>query len=547
MGLSRIIPLFCAVSGALIGGPAIYQVEAGRLENGLKLYREEADPNFVTLREMLYGVIRRQATSDAPQDRLAAIYAIKLARDRNLYGFLPYLADDPDPSIQLAAIQLTAASGEDFVEEVLLKAMSSRFWLMRFEAAHLYSSLNLSKALGQIEALIYKAPEQAAPFFPELLSRLDEDEARAHFRKLLHHPNEEVRIRGVLEVGRKKLLEFLPEVRTLASQLNLKLQEAGATVFGELADGKSVDLLKKMAQSREDNLRVAASLALYRMGDLEERKALFTEAGKKNLFAIFALREVAGSEVILRQLLEDPNREVRLNATLALLEREDPAALKKVDEVLLSTLQDFAFLPTFSGGKTLLAFRCIPSAHVAFRKNPYAHEVSLQLREVALGKVQKFGSTPFLKVCEVLFRRGQLDLVPAAIEYLAMQGGEEELKFLRQFKEMLGVPLIRGYAKLALFQLGDQEVTEETLFKMAQDLEDKEALTLRAQLPLEMRGSHAAYELTPEENSRLLTGVYLSLADRRSEKGIRYLLQALESARNENKALIAAALLHAIR
>jgi hypothetical protein len=304
--------------------------------------------------------------------------------------------------------------------------------------------------------------------------------------------------------------------------------EAAAFAAGILKDGVSTSKLKKLGASGADSTRLAAALALFHLGDRSLVYLIEELAKKHNLFAISTLGEIPGSEDTLAPLLASRDLQVRINTALALLQRRDPRCLSALAEILLIDGRDLAFYPFPSIGRTQNAIRAVPAAELRAKDPTLNLSFSVAMREHLLRETIHLPEEYFLKLARLVFRKQQNDLVPTLIHLLENLQTEGAIALLKEGAEKIASPLIRDYCHLALFRLKQEGPYEEYMNHWVMNQKQEELIRLRPLLPWKYRLEQSDYTLSPEETSHLLIETFLSIANRRDEKSIGFLLEAIQ-------------------
>ncbi len=363
---------------------------------------------------------------------------------------------------------------------------------------------------------------------------------------MIDDPNPMVRIASILSAAQHRRDDLLPMIRALATHANIAEQEACATAIGTLKDSKSIPLLKRMTRSTTPEVRLAALSSLYHLGELSSKEAIEEIAHTGNLFAIQELATITGSEETLTLLVQHSERHIRLNASMALLERKDPHAIPGILEILLRDSKDLGFQPTFSLGHSLKAWKVIPSSQ-QHSKEPFMDlsPISLGLREHLLTLALELPEPHFLRIADQIFQTNQLDLVPKTCLLLENMRTENALRLLRSYA-LDGHPLTRAYCSLILFRLKEEGPYEQAIYSWIARSKKEALLKFRPNLPRNQQLSSSGL-LTPEERSRLLIESYATIASSHTEQSIDTLLEVIQESHENNRYALAGLLLRAIQ
>lgn len=482
-----------------------------------------------------------------PELQLLTIYGAGVSLNEKALYIIQEGFNSSIPQLQLVALNFLSRNHHDSVEEYLNRAMASDSLLIRLEAAFLLSEKKSPKAAGQIESLMYKVDPALIPLFPQLFVLIGTDEAMKIVRKLLINQDEQVRIETIHSLAKHGRDDMLRKIRMLLTHHEINQQEACIYTIGILKDESSVPKLIQLKNSPSPYVRLAALQALYRLGRKETRQEIEKMAKQQDPFAIQALSEMEGSEETLFELTKASGLQVRLNAALALLERQDSRCLVPLCEILVKDHRDLAFVKYSSIGKAFSAWRAIPSAKQNLGDNAIVFELSLHMREEVLRKALDLPEKDFLRLAHTLFELQQNDLIPALVELLENLQTPQAVELLKLHQQKPGAPLIRNYCNLALYNLKESGPYAENLRQWVTKQQDEDLIRFRPFVPWEMRehGS-SSYQLTPEDTSQLLIQSLESFVRIRDDKGVDILIETIQNGNPKNRYVLAGLLMRAI-
>ncbi len=533
----------------IVSRQVIYQVQAGHLKEAVDLYMQTYKKNRSHNTELLHNmglllIDQGWRSSDLETQVMALFGAGISAHDSTMY-ILEAGLRNPIPQIQLLSLNLLSKYQHDDADEALNLVLGSNELLIRFEAlAHLTEKKH-PKAFGQIEALMSKVPAQLHPLFPPFFAKLGGPRALAALKRLLAHPDQDVRIAAILSAAKYGQDELLPQIRILATHHEIPQQEACAVALGLFKDSTSLPQLQKMAKSTSPNLQIAALLSLYKLGLRESKEPLQNIAKKDNLFAIYALGEIAGTESCLKELLDSSQLNVRVNAAMSLLKRKDPACLKVLAQVLIYDSTDVCLNNISSVGKGLAAFKAIPSAQQNFASQSLAYELTLSIKEDIMEQSLALSEKDFLSLAERIFIYQQNDLIPTTVHLLTQLQTPKSIELLKNYQQKAGAPLVRNYCNLALCQLKEPGPYQELLSQWVVKQQNLELINFRSYVPWEFRELETKFELTPHESSGLLIEAFEMFAKQQEDKGIEIILEAMANGNSKNRYALAGLLIRA--
>lgn len=547
MGLSKICLSVCVlISTSLFSSEydelkmhALYLMQQNQIEESLEKYRSYAAQtgrhDFEVLGQMGLILLQKGVQSEENQTLMMTLFGAGLSGSASALDILEKGINHPDPQIQLLSLHFIAKFDDDRTSEIFNQAMRSDFLAIRMEAAFYMAKSKHPHAVGQIEGLMYRLPPAFKPFFPSLFALLGTSDATKTLRRLIEDPDPQTRVESILHVARLGRDDFLPGLRKRLTHTHIAEVEASTFAIGALKDSNSIPKLKKLANSPTKTIRLAASLALFQLGDRSHVPNITKLAMEENILAISALGSISGSEETLATIVNSKNLQVRVNAAIALLQRRDSRCLTTLTEILIEDARNLAFHPFNSVGRTLSAFKAVPSAQLRAKDQTVDLSYSFAMREHLLKEAIHLPEADFLRIAKRIFARGQNDLVPTTIALLENLQTENAIKLLNEGASKVACPLVRDYCHLALYRLKEEGPYEEYVMRWVMNQKESQLIQLRQLLPWKYRLEQSDYSLTPEETSRLLIESFLTIANQRDEKSISFLLKAIQHGNIHNR------------
>lgn len=524
-----------------------YLSGSGRVRKAIELYRqmqqEEGKHKTELLRAIGVGLLESGATARDPEIQLLTLFGAGISLDERTSHILSNALESEIPELNLIALNFISSFSQEDSEQLLLKALRSNWLPIRLEAIHKLSIARHPMALVQAEALLFKLEGDILGLFSDFFLLMDDPKANRQIKKLLMHKQSQVRVPTVLNVARHRRDDFLPMIRSLSFQLDVAQLEACSFAFGAFKDETSIKRLETLARHPSEQVRLAALKALFLCGEEERKEDIIALAKGKNLFAIASLSEIPGTEDVLATLSQDGDLLVRLNASIALLEMKDSRSLRGVAEILMRDSRDLAISKSYSFGKTLFFYKTIPSAKENLADAPLLAELSLKHKESLLGKASLLKEREFLLLAKTLFERRQDDLAPELSSILEKMQTEQAIALLKQASQLVGAPLVRSYANLALYRLGVEGPYFDNLRDWIQSEMNIPMIQLRPLLPLQLREETSRFDLSWEERSRLLVESFESFARTQDERGLDILLNMIAYGNAKNRYALAGILL----
>ncbi len=511
---------------------SLFLMQQNKIEESIDRYRQytsmTGNHDFEMLQQMGLTLLIKGIQSEDHQTFLMSLFGAGLSGSTHALEILEHGINHPDPQTQLLSLHFIAKIDDDRTDEMLNRAMSSDYLSTRMEAAFYLALRKHPHAVGQIEGLMFRLPPMFKPFFPSLFALIGTNDATAALKRLIEDPDPQVRVESILQVSHLGRDDFLPLLRKRLSYSHVAELEATVFSIGALKDSSSIPKLKRLAITSADSVRIATSLALAQLGERSYLSQVEELAKKRNLFAIAALGQVTGYEEVLAELSKSSDLQVRLNAAIALLQRKDTRCIPVLSEILIEDSRDLAFQPFNSVGRTITVFKGIPSAELRAKDPMIDLSFSLAIREHMLRESIHLSEESFLELARHLFNRQQNDLVPTLIALLENLQTDGAKALLKNGTARVTSPLIRDYCHLALYRLKEEGPHEEYMTRWVMQQKDAELIRLRPILPLKFRMEQSDYALSPEETSKLLIDAFFSIASRRSEQSVAFMLEAIQ-------------------
>ena len=514
---------------------ALYMMQNADIDKALRSYqdytKESGRQDFEVLQQMGLVLFRQGIQSEDPDTFSMTLFGAGLSGSVGALEILERGLTYPDPQIQMIALHFISQIEDDRTDELLNHAMSSDFLSTRMEAAFHMARKKHPKAVGQIEGLMFRLPPMFRPYFPSLFALIGTSDSTAALRRLLDDLDPNVRIESILNIARLGRDDMLPILRKQLTHSNVAEQEACAYAMGALKDTSSLKMLKRLAKSPSENVKIAAILSLQELGDRISIPDLEELAKGNNIYAISALGNVTGSEKTLSTLVKSNDLAVRLNAAVSLLQLRDAQCLPELEEILISDQRGFAFYPMPSVGRSMIIWKAVPSAELRSKDPTLDFSLSISMREHILREAIYLPQEDFLKLAKHLIDKQQNDLIPTLISLLENLHSPEAIDLLKEGCTHHNSPLIRDYCHLALFRLKEDGPYEEHIKHWILHQKEAELIRLRPMLPWKMR-IESEYALTPEETSRLLIESFLAIA---ANHNIDFLVQAIKEGNPQNR------------
>ncbi|MCB1213295.1 MAG: HEAT repeat domain-containing protein [Chlamydiia bacterium] len=507
-----------------------------------KIQNEKMD--FDELRQIGFQILREGIESDDRDIQLLTLLSATIACVDEMKGILHAGANSIYPEIQLATLQISQSYPSNLSVEIATKFLSSPHPLLYLEALLLLAKRQHPMALGHLETLLAKIPPQIKPLFPQFFAALGTPQAIRHLKRMLSDPSETVRIATILTAAENRRDDLLPKIRQLAKHPSQLQQEACSKALGDFLDASSKPLLQKLSSSSIEPVRLTALRGLYLMGDEGAERALEAAADGGNLYAITALSKRAGSEDFLFKLTRHPDRSVRINAALGLLERCDDRCAEGILELLLPHGPERVLVNLHTPSKGLSAWREVSSTQPCVEHPEMADLLILTLKEQCIARCAMLSPDTFMRMARLLLQKPSHPLIPTLISTLESLESQEALDLLNEQAERPGEPLIRHFSLLTLYRLEETPHREAQLVKLMREMAQVNCLQLRSPGPVKPL-TPSKNLLTPEEESKLFLSGLETLASKREDHSIDLLFELLCKGNPKNRYAIAGLLIRA--
>ncbi len=560
MNFSKIIIFFVTITLSFLNIRAeeptdcrhvLYLMHSGEFEKSFSEYQEIFKQNnkhdFETLQQMALSILQNGAKSEDPEIQQLTMFGAGLAASNASIDILEIGISSPIVQTQLTSLHFISFLHDDRTDQLLSKAMSSEFLPTRMQAAYNMAIRKHPHAIGQIESLMYRLPPFLKPYFPSLFAIVGTPDAMTYLKKFLNDSISDVRIEAILSIAHYRRDDLLVPLRQKINVTNIGELEACCFALGQLKDISCKDRMIKLSTSSSDNVKIAASKALYALGEKSAKVNIEYLAKNNNPHAIAALAEVEGSEDLLASFLDSKDLQIRINAAAALLKKRDSRSINGLKEIFIRDFRDIGFQPSFSIGRSMMCWKVISSATQRSKDPTIDLSMSLGIRESILKETLDLSEEDFLQVANMIFDNQQNDLVPYLVTLLENLGSDNAKALLKEQAKKTGAPLIRDYCNLALFKLKEEGPYEKHITSWLKNQNRAELIQLN---PIQQQNKKSKkednlYLLTSEETTRLLIEIYTTLAGNQNEKNIMTVIDAIKTGNRKNMYALAGLLMRA--
>lgn len=530
-------------------GHLLYLISQNKPQQSIDLYNQQlqatGEHNYELLHQIGLALLKAGFQQKDPEIQLMTLFGASISAHDDAFYILEEMLQSPVPQLQLVALSTLSKAQNDRADKAMIRAMAAGHPLIRLEAAYQLCLKKHPQAVSQTESLMYKMPSEILPLFPQLFAAVGDAHATRILKRMMNDPSEEVRIATVAAVTKQGRDDFLPQIRKLSSQQSYAQQEICAKALGIFQDENSKAKLQKMAQSQFPYVRMAAWEALEETGDNDALLKIKAAAEQEDLFAIQLLANREGSEELLHNLMNHPKLQVRINAGIVLLHRQDPRSTKGLAEILIRDKRDLGFSTISTPGGSMTAYKATPSAGELLKDEAESYAENIQIKEEILTLALDLPEESFLQVAEGILSAGQNELIPKVIQLLGELQTEKAVDLLKKYYQKPGAPLIRHYCNLALYQLKEEGPYAQCLRDWVKSQNKIGLIQFRPLALWDKRDIDAPYILTPEETSRLLVDSMQAFASLHDKEGIEILLDAIRDGNAKNRYALAGLLVRA--
>lgn len=555
MGFSQRVLIFLSLSVGLFSvdkAHITFLMQSSQTVPAFDLYtayqKEIGRHDFELLQEMGMILLEKGVRSPEVESQLLSLFGASMAGVVSSIDILEQGVKSPQPEVQQASIQFLARLEDDRCDALLTKAMASPYFPIRMEAGYYLAHRKHQKAVGLLESLMYKVPNQLWFYFPQFFALIGTSDAMMLLQHLIEDPNSMVRVEAILSAARFGRDDFLPKIRAHATHPHSDEQEACAAALGMLKDSSSMHRLGKLAKSPLAHVKLAALRSLYTLGDVSKLDPILELARSGDLWAVAMLGEFPVAQPVLEELVKHTDFNIRLNAALGLLSQRNPVCLPMIKELLIRDVRDLGFQPMTSVGHSITAWKAVFSLEHHLKTAWFdLNAVSMGLRQQILLQCLELPEAIFLEIANLILDTHQTELIPPLMHLLENHQTEEAILLLKRKAQKAGSPLVRAFCSLTLYRMRQEGPYEAYVRTWLHQVKATEMIRFKPSPAYDKRLSSSPFELTPEERSHLLIEAYQSLSERHDEAAIDLLLDALREGNPKNRPVLAGLLIHALQ
>lgn len=534
-------------------GHILYLLQTGQYDKGISLYQDWVKENdrhdYQMLEQVGQIILNKGAVASDEQTQLLSMYGASISASKEMRELFSHGMQSKNPSTQLATINFLRHNHNDWAVDLLLKAFSSPYPVIRLEAAMALCQKKAHRTTGIIYNLMERFPPVYHGMFANLFAMMGCQESLSILKKLINHKVTHVRIAAILAVANFGRDDFMDQIKKGVNHAAAVEKEACVYALGHFQDFSSLKLFSSLAKDPDSSLALCSAEALMNLGDEKGSARIISEARKKNPFAILMLKNIEQSDHLLETLVKDPDPTIRLNACLALLEKRNPACVNGVMDILTEKTSDLGFTAVRSQTGALVSWKPIASCtQVSKKLKQNLPMVTQYFKEQTLASALELPKNHFLAIAQHVLNEDNNTLIPATIHLLEQMGGEEVTTVLEKQANKVGCPFNRTYAHLSLYRQNvHSDYHKKQLIQWIKMQRSHEMIEFKPMPTLE--DTHLLeheYQLSPKETSLLLIETLDALATRHDKEGIDLIINLIKHGHEKNRYLLAGLLMKCI-
>lgn len=517
------------------------------LDSYLAYFEKEKKHSTELLKEIAFTILEEGLHSPDLEDQLLALYGFSLSGETSSLHYLHSCLHSHHPVVQGAAIRQLAQMHDDRVNDLLLLGMRSDYLPIRLEALHHLVTRKARFSLGHVDSLMNLLPARFRFHFVPFYALHGSNEANIILKQMITESNIDVQIAVLNACSQFVKEDLLQNVRAALSHTNPMVKEAAASACGKLQDLDAIKFLKEAELSSFKDTSLAATFALFSLGEKDAHLPILSLAKDGNLFAISLLASVEEGIPLLTNLLSHKDSNICVNACLSLLAHKQTCTLPTVAHILTLDLKDLLFAPIASSGGSLMAWSSYsPDLLTDPMEKKWVLSSMQKLQEQVLAQTMLFSEQDALRIAEKILQNSQNHLVPALMQHLENIDSENVRVFLRKHAKNNPNILKNAYCNLTLYKLDDGPEHQASF--LAWVAKQKNVPTITLQPLLENRDLlNSPFELHPEETSRCFLDALIAVSTKHEPENIPILLQTMKTGSEKNRFTLAGLLLQSIR
>ena len=338
------------------------------IEKGIDLYLQHFEEikkhNTTSLRSIANTILLSGVESHDPKIQIMTLFAAKMARAEHLTFNISSLIKSPYFEVQQTTIDTLSSFENENAIQTLFQAFSSDFLFTRLQAAYILAEQKRLNALNQIEALMHKSPIEIKPYFCELFAKVGGGYGLQILQGAMTDPNAIVKAQAIIHAAINQREELKGPIMQAATHTSPIEQESASFAMGIMGIEEGIPILKNLQQSSSPFVAMAAANSLYHLGQLEARKTIENFAKEDDLFALGLLGSIHEVKPLLYEKLLSPDLDVRINATIGLLQQKQQIPLHYILEALFINYRGISYSLSYSSAHTLHALKTMPNYEV---------------------------------------------------------------------------------------------------------------------------------------------------------------------------------------
>lgn len=525
-----------------------HRIQRNEVKEAIAIYKElkkaKGAHSYELLQQICRDLVEASAHSSRPMALRIALLASASSGDESLQTVFYTAFDSSDLATQLFALHLLHQSCHPFTESALKQTLNAAHPLLRLEAIALLIERGEVTALRHLEAFMVKLPLELQALQAPLLAQIDSQEALRLLRRLLFHPMSEVAVEAIHAIEQRKITGLMPQLRSCVDHSSYQVKEAAMAALARLADSSALKEIERYTNHPHPPTAFAARYAIALLTKGESR-FLQKEAEQGSLWALHSLERDEENTKLLKRLQKHPQRLVRSNAAIALLERHVLPDRDLLFDLFNASAEGVVWLPIASEGKAFKAYKQAALSALPSEQREMAHEAALHVTQEWLTLCQECGQKALLEIGQLLIDNRDNSLVPHLFGLFEKNPSEQVFELMQKLIYAPGYPLVRYYSALSLAKQDSEAKSWLLLEEWLKSNWKKDLLAFRPSLSIRAN-RQSSYKLQPTEEGQLFIAILEAFAERGDEKSIDLLLQGIEESHCNQTALVAALLLRSV-
>ena len=498
---------------------------------------------------MALVIIENGIAKGSQEDAILSLIALEIAGETSLSHLLGRMVKSSYFPVQAKTLSLLKNQNTAKADNLIESFLTSNFIMLRLEALSILVQKRQSKALGQVEALMNMVHKNYHPVFVDFFAMARTKYALSTLKQMMCDRDLNLSLAAILAAKNHHIEELIPNLRSCLTNTSAILQEGAAFSLGHFKDNLSKDRLQKLSSSKADEVSLAASFALYQLGEKEAGKNIIALAKQGNPFAISLLPKIEGTKTLLHEIYYSEDNAKRIPAALALLELKDPLCLPVINDLITLNTDAYCLEASYSPGRCFSSLHLVATSSLDKRVVESVKGVTSQIQSHLLTRCIDLPRHRAMQAIDRIFQSRYNLMIPVAIGVLENYGDEDAKIYLKEKACLPGAPFIRTSCHLSLWRSTHEKVHQEAIFSWLKEFGKNQMIAFSQKNSNKKEGNFSlpGFDLTLEEKSHLLVQAFLSVAMLRETAGLDCIINAMIEGHEKNQIPLAGVLLKTIQ